>query len=786
MPLSPGTRLGPYEILAPLGVGGMGEVYRARDARLHREVAIKVLPEQFSRDAAALRRFEREARAVAALSHPNILEIHDFGDEGGIVFAVTELLVGDTLRHRLHGPLPWREATEIALGIAEGLGAAHSRGIVHRDLKPENIFLTEDGRTKILDFGLARVEAGAPGPSAVTMSTPTETGTLLGTVGYMSPEQVRGERADARSDLFSLGCVLYEMTTGRRTFSGDTIAETLVAILKEDPREPSELTAMPEELARVIRRCLFKDPAQRFQSARDLSFALRDVLLTGVEARRTAFPRRWVLPSGLAVLALGGVLFFSRGGLTSRRPKPPPSLAVLPFANATGDPEAQYFTDGVAESLINSLSQLPRLRVLARTTSFRYRDADPRRAGQELKVEAVVTGRVSGRGERMVVQADLIDVSDGSQLWGRRFDDSGVDIFLVQEGIAQEISQSLLDKLSPEEERRLAKRHTADPEAYDLYLKGLYWWGKRTDEGFEKGLRFFEQAVARDPDYALAWVGLADGLRLFAFYGAAPPDQLLRRARGAAERALRLDPVLAEARYSLADTLYQVDGDWEGAQREFRRALTLNRNYATGRQWYSNYLSLLGRVEEAFREIRAARALDPLNLVINMDIGLAHYWAGNYGPAVGELRRTLELDPGFGLARLYLGLALIRVGDSSTAISEFQRVVSLLPGNPDPVALLGHALGVAGRREEAKQALRTLEDLARQRYVSALPFAMVHLGLGDREASLDWLERAYAERSGRLVYLNVEKAFDPVRQEPRFREIVRRLRLPAPIPPSGS
>jgi serine/threonine-protein kinase len=781
--LPPGTRLGPYEILSPLGAGGMGEVYLARDSRLQRNVAIKIPPEETARDPAALARFEREARAVAALSHPHILEIYDIGREGEIVFAVTELLEGQTLRQRLHARLPWREAAEIAIAIADGLAAAHSRGIVHRDLKPENVFLTSDGRVKILDFGLARQERGQPSPSAPTLATSTETGTVLGTVGYMAPEQVRGGRADSRSDIFSLGCVIYEMVTGRRAFSGDSAAETLVGILREEPRDPADLAPdAPESLALVVRRCLFKDPERRFQSARDLSFSLRDVLSSGATERK---PRpRWnrvILPSAAAVVVvLGALLLLSRGSLTSPAAAPSRSLAVLPFANARGDPQEQYFSDGMSESLINNLSQLPRLRVLARTTSFRYRGADPRTAGRELNVEAIVTGTVSGRGNRMVVQADLIDVSDGSQLWGRRFDEEVSDVFRVQEGIAQQISASLLEELSPEEERRLVKLHTPDAEAYDLYLKGRYWWAKRSDAGFEKSIHFFEQAVLRDPNYPPAWVGLADAFRLLAFYGVAPPQQLLPRARSSAERALGLDPALAEARYSLADSLYQVDWDWERAGAEFRRAITLNPNYATGRQWYSNYLSLLGDAEGALREIRAARALDPLNLVINMDVGLVHYWARDYRRAIEELRQALELDPNFGLGRLYLGLALLHGGNPSESIDEFRRAVELLPGSPDPIALLGYAAGVARRRDDALQSLRDLEGMSKRRFVSALPFAMVHIGLGDKEAALDALEKTFEERSGRLVYLNVERAFDPLRQEPRFQALVGRLHLPVP------
>ena len=417
--------------------------------------------------------------------------------------------------------------SETGLAIAEGLAAAHSRGITHRDLKPENVFLTSDGRVKILDFGLARIEPqhGA-GDSAKDRWT-TETGTLLGTVGYMSPEQVRGNKSDPRADLFSLGCILYEMATGRRAFSRETGAETLVAILKDDPPSARELVpGLPEPLERIITRCLAKEPERRLQSARDLGFALKDVLALGASPPTAAvIPRR----RRLALVAAAAAGALALGSFLLRRPVASPvfsgvrSLAVLPFANATGDAEAQYFSDGVSESLINTLSQQPRLRVLARTTSFQFRGKDPRRAGLELKVEAVLTGRISTRADRFLLQADLIEVSDGSQIWGRRFDERRSGIFGVEEGIAQQISQSLLEKLTPEEKRRLAKRHTADPEAYDLYLRGRYWWARRSDEGYEKSLQFFEKAVARDPNYALAWVGLSDVLDALMYYGAVPP-----------------------------------------------------------------------------------------------------------------------------------------------------------------------------------------------------------------------------------------------------------------------
>jgi TolB-like protein/tetratricopeptide (TPR) repeat protein len=761
----------------------MGEVYRARDSRLGREVAIKVLPEHLARDPAMLARFEREARAVAALSHPNILEIHDFGREGEISFAVTELLQGETLGHRLHGArLPWRRAVEIGLAVADGLAAAHARGVVHRDLKPENIFLTSDNRVKILDFGLARLDPEKSGEAMASPPTSTETGVLMGTVGFMSPEQVRGKRADPRSDIFSLGCVLYEMATGRRAFSKDTPAETLVAILNEEPADPGDVTReLPKDLGLLILRCLEKNPENRFQSAQDLAFSLRAVAGSSAEAtgagtaaRRRLPILRW-LPGAalLAVLAVALLLLRGRAG------GPIDSLAVLPFVNSSGDPDGEYLSDGITESLINSLSQLPSLRVAPRTTVFAFRGAaDPGEVGRKLQVRAVLTGRVAHQGTRLVVQADLIDVRRGSQLWGKRFQSAHRDVLAVQEEIAKEITQSMRLKLTGEEEARLVKRPTRDPTAYDLYLRGRYHWNKRSDEGIVKSIAFFEQAIARDPDYALPHAGLADAYRLLAFYGATPPREVLPRAAEAARRAIELDPDLAEAHTALADVRYLFDYDWEGAEQEFRRAIELDPSYATARQWYSNYLSVLGRFDESFREISEARRIAPLDLVINVDVGLAFYWAGQYERAHSEIRQALELEPNFGLGRFYLGLVELRLGRLPEAVRSLEAALSLEPGNPDVIALLGYARALSGDPERARRALSDLQALSRKRFVSAFPLAFLQIGLGNREAALDGLEKAYEERAARLVFVNVERAFDPIRSEPRFKDLLRRIKLP--------
>jgi serine/threonine-protein kinase len=782
--LPAGTRLGPYEILAPIGTGGQGQVYRARDARLGREVAIKVLSDQLAQDPESLARFEREARAIAALAHPNILDVHDVGNEAGIAYLVTELLDGEALRGRLTGsPLPWRTAVEIGLAVADGLASAHTHGIVHRDLKPENIFLTFDGRVKILDFGLARQEPEKSTESSATIATPTRTGTVMGTFGYMSPEQARGGHADARSDIFALGCVLYEMVTGRRAFFGESPADAQAAVLRDEPKDPADLvTGLPDHLRLVILRCLAKHPASRFESARDLAFALKVV---GPEPARGPTPPppgpRVALPivilTALAVLASLAIF-----GVPTwlHRAAPIDSLAVLPFANASKDPNVDYLSDGITESLINSFSQLPQLRVLPPTTVFAYKGKDPLKAGRELGVRAVLTGRVLQQGDSLVVQAELTEMKRGSQMWGKRFHEKFSDAFVVQEGIAREISQSLRLKLTGEEEKRLSKRYTENAEAYDLYLKGRYYWNKRTGESIGKSIQFFQSAIERDPKYALAYAGLADSFLLVAFYGARPPKEFWPKARAAARRALEIDESLAEAHALLADLKYLFEWDWSGAEREFRRAIELNPNYPTAHQWYANYLAVLRRPKEACAEILRAERLDPLNLVISMDVGLTCYYAaGDYDKAIEQYRRVLELDPDFYLAHLYLGLAHVRRNDLADAVREIAIAERLEPDEPDPIALRGYAAGVAGRRIEAEKALADLEALSKRRYVSAFPIAWVCVGLGDKDLAFKWLEKAYEERAGRIVYLNVEQAFDPLRSDPRFIDLLRRMKFPS-------
>ncbi len=757
MTLAPGTKLGPYEILSPLGAGGMGEVYRARDTRLGREVAIKVVSERLAQEPELLARFEREARAVAALSHPNILTIHDIGHDSSITYAVLELLEGETLRVRMaHSALTWQKATEIGIAVADGLAAAHSRGIIHRDLKPENIFLTSDGRVKVLDFGLARWKPVVPSrdeTSAPTEAT-TDPGLVLGTAGYMSPEQIRGQAADVPSDVFALGCVLFEMAAGRRAFSGQTSAETMAAILKDQAPELSEAAPeAPWELSRIVTRCLDKDPEQRFQSARDLAFDLRTVL------NRSATSK---VSSGKSRKAID-------------------SLAVLPLVNAGGDPETEYLSDGITESLINSLSRLPDLRVMARSTVFRYKgkEVDPLEAGRELRVRAVLTGRVLHRGDSLIAKAELVDLSDGSQLWGEQYSRKISDIFAVEEEIAQQILGALRVRLTGEEREGVTRRYTESSEAYHLYLKGRFYWNKRTSEGVRRGIEYFSRAIEADPEYALAYAGLADGYDILGFYTVLPPREAFPKAKAAASRALEIDGSLAEARTSLAYARHYYDWDWAEAEREYRRAIELNPGYPTAHGFYANYLTTMGRQEEALAECQRAQELDPLSLILNTAMGWAHYFARRYDDAIRHIQKALEMDSTFVPAHWFLGNAYVQKRMDREAIEELHRAVEFSAGGTLMMAALAQAHATFGRRSEAEEMISELEALSATKYVSAYYVALIHAALGDPDAAFRRLEKAYEERSHGLTFLAVEPQWDSLRSDPRFADLLRRVGLPA-------
>src|SRR5438128_72295 len=595
-----GTKLGRYEIRSQLGEGGMGEVYRARDTQLGRDVAVKVLPSTYSVDEHRLSRFEQEASAASALNHPNILIVHDIGSHDGSPYVVSELLEGETLRTRVSGaPLAQRRAIDYALQIAHGLAAAHEKGIVHRDLKPDNIFITKDGRVKILDFGIAKLtqpEGNQSQTEIPTRRVNTDPGVVIGTVGYMSPEQVRGKGVDHRSDIFSFGAILYEMLSGRRAFQGESAADTMSAILKEDPPDLSDTNQnISPALERLVNHCLEKNPEARFHSASDLAFALEtanaklavsspglstspsssaEYIVTGIKRHKISV-LLGLLVLAIAIVGLAWYLHIRNSEIAIE------SIAVLPFANQNHDPDTEYLSDGLTESIINSLSQLSNLRVIPRSSVFRYKgkESDPLTVGKELGVRAVLTGRILQRGDNLIVSAELVDVRDNKQLWGEQYNRKTADALAVQQEIAQEISAKLRPRLSGEEQRQVAKRETTNPKAYQLYLKGRYYLEKRTKEGTNKAIDYFQQAIDKDPNYARAFAGLADSYMLFVVAiprSSFPPKETFPKAKAAAMRALQIDDQLAEAHTSLAQIKVLYERDWAGAEREFKRAFVVN------------------------------------------------------------------------------------------------------------------------------------------------------------------------------------------------------------------
>jgi eukaryotic-like serine/threonine-protein kinase len=802
-----GLTVSHYRILEKLGGGGMGVVYKAEDLRLGRYVSLKFLPEELSREPLAIERFQREARAASSLNHPHICTIYDVDQFEGQSFIVMEFLEGQTLKHRITGkPIDLERVPEYGYQMADALEAAHSKAIIHRDIKPANIFLTDRGQVKLLDFGLAKLLPERKGSNrakavAATFGNTTQDahltsdGVALGTVAYMSPEQVRGQELDERTDLFSLGLVLYEMSTGQRAFSGNTSGVIFDGILNRAPTPPVRLNpAIPIQLEQIIAKALEKDRELRYRSASDMRADLqrlkRDTdsasamsLSTG-QTSRQLLRRHWPHFIWGGVLAVLLLLFgLNAGNLRDRvfsgdSQSRIESIAVLPFANLSNDSKTEYLSDGITESLINSLSQLPNLAVMSRNTVFRYKGqpADPQKIGRELHVRAILTGRLIQSGDELMISVNLEDVQNSRQLWGEQYNRKLSNLVSVQQEIAGDIYSRLRPRLAGEEKKLLAKRPTENVEAYQLYLQGLFYWNKWTQADFKRAADFFTQAAQKDPHYALSYAGLADAYSMLGDAGYLPPSEAWPKAKAAAMQALDIDDTLPEAHASLGLVKEHFEWDWTGAEREFRRAIELNPNSATAHHWYGDYLANMGRSEEGLRETRKAQELDPLSLIINTTLGKQLYLAGKNDQAVEQLRKVLDIDAKFAPARPLLEEVYAGMGKQKEAVAEREKLLSL-SGSPELAASIEEDFSKGGYKGVLQSWLDGLTEISKYGYISPYNIAQAYMRMGEKEKTFSWLEKAYEEHDSGLVSLAVEPIFDPIRSDPRFKDLLRRMKL---------
>ncbi len=735
-----GRTISHYEILEKIGEGGMGVVYRATDTRLNRRVALKFLREDAVGNGDHKARFVREAQTAAALDHPNICTVYEINEEDDQIFISMAYIRGVGLDRVIQPvPLAPEAAVNIAIQIAQGLSAAHKKGIYHCDIKTSNIMLTGSHQVLITDFGLARIA------DEIESRRPTTPGTMA----YMSPEQVRGDAVDQRTDIWSLGVCLYEMLTGELPFTGDYPDAVFYTIVNEQTTPLSTLRpGIPTRLERLVAKAMSKHGDDRFRSMAEIEDGLRIV-------------RRQL-----------------KDGLPHTQASAPPSIAVLPFSDMSPEGDQEFFCDGISEEIINALNQVDGLRVVARTSAFAFkgRNEDIREIGRSLDVTSVLEGSVRKSGQLLRITAQLIHVEDGFHLWSERFDRQMEDIFAIQDEIARAIVKMLEVKLVGER-RALVRRYTDNLDAYTSYLQGRYYWNKRTEDGLEKGLSFFEQAIAKDSEYALAYAGLADSFNLLGFYGVAPPKEVYPRAQAAAQKALQMDETMAEAHASLGFARMFYGWDWPRAEEAFRRAIELNPNYPTAHHWYAEYMVLVGRGQDAVAQSRKALESDPLSLIINTLLGWVPYYERRYDEAIEQHHRTLQMDPGFVPAHFFLGLGFVQKSMFEEAVAEFQHAASLFGESTLFVVVQGYARAMAGNREEATRILSELSRSAIGRYIQPYYTAAVHAALGDEDRTFEWLNKAWEDRDTWMAFLGVDPIWDEIRSAARFVRLVKRVGL---------
>lgn len=799
-----------YRVIERLGGGGMGVVYKAEDTRLRRFVALKFLPEDVYEDPQALARFQREAQAASALNHPNICTVYDIGQHDRKSFIAMEYLDGQSLRRTIMGQsMRSDRILEIAIEVADALDAAHSEGIVHRDVKSANIFITKRGHAKILDFGLAKVVrtkmVGSGIGGAATVATQesasedlTSPGGTLGTISYMSPEQVLGKTLDARSDIFSFGVVLYEMATGFLPFKGDSSGAVFDAILHRIPVEMVRLnTEVPAELERIIGRALEKDRNLRYQHASDLRAELQRLKRetdssSAIAPRASELPQRSVprrrlqliLGATAAVLLLLASLFgLNVGGFRDRLFESSgssriASVAVLPFVNVSRDPNTEYLSDGITESLIDSLSQLPNLAVMSRNTVFRYKGQpiDPEKVGRDLRVQAILTGRLIQTGDELMISVNLEDVQNHRQIWGDHYDRKLASLSSVQQEIAADIYGKLRPALVGDERRLLAKNVTENAEAYQLYLQGLFYWNKGAGGDFKTASDFFTQAVQKDPRYALAYAGLADTYSLMGNYGYLPSSEAWPKAKTAAMQALDIDSTLPEAHTSLGVVKEHFEWDWPGAEKEFRRAIELNPNSANAHHWLGEYLTNMGRFDEGLRETHKALEIDPLSRLINTTIGWQLYVTDQTDLAVEQLRKVLDIDPKFAPARRLLERVFAEAGKQREAVTEREKMLSLAGGS-ELAASVEDDFVKSGYKGVLQSWVGGLTEVSKHGHVPSYAIGEAYMRMGEREKAIQWLQQSFEDHDTELVSLAVEPVFRPIRTDPRVQEILQRMKL---------